>query len=64
MIRGKINQKDYKFYVVVENNDNYRILTGWEYLNDAKDDLKETQDENERYPAAKIYTKRFLISKG
>lgn len=37
----KINQKGYKFWVVYNN----KIITGWEYVEDAKDFLKEMKDE-------------------
>lgn len=33
---GKINQRDYKFWVVVDN----KIESGWEYQEDAKDQLE------------------------
>ena len=46
----KINNKDYKFWVVV----NGKIYTGWEYKEDAQDDFKEMED-HPKVKSIKIY---------
>jgi hypothetical protein len=54
------NQKAYIAYVVTPQ---MKILSGWEYNEDAKDDLNEWK---ENYPNAgiKVYSKAFLKGKG
>lgn len=45
----KINQKGYKFWVVYKD----KIVSGWEYVDDAKDHVKEIKDEQGL--ATKVY---------
>lgn len=40
--RGKMNQKDYKFYVL--NKKSNKIRSGWEYKEDAEDAKKEDSE--------------------
>lgn len=51
-----IDQRDYKFYVVVGN----KIESGWEYREDAQDQIK----ENLPPVGAKILTRKTLVSRG
>jgi hypothetical protein len=57
--RGKINQKDYKFYVV--NPKTMKIHGGYEYREDAKDLADEHAEMGHKM---KVLTKRALVSKG
>lgn len=45
----KINRKGYKYWVVVDG----KIVSGWEYADDAKDHVREIKDEVEK--SAKVY---------
>jgi hypothetical protein len=54
--RSTINNPDYKFYVLIGN----QIESGWEYREDAKDEIKELPDPS----AGKVYTKAFLKQRG
>lgn len=59
----KINQKDYKFYVLhSDENGMSHLETGWEYRSDAKD----FADERQALPGHKyhIFTKSYLKSIG
>jgi len=49
---AKYNQKDYKFYVVVDG----KIESGWEYKEDAKEQL----DELPNGKKGRVYAKSFL----
>jgi len=42
----EFNNKDYEFFVC-DTYDGLQILSGWEYKEDARDDLKETQEDAE-----------------
>ena len=59
-----LNNKDYKYFVV-DTLDGLKILSGWEYREDALDDMKEFKDEldyNCINADLKVYTRRYLKS--
>ncbi len=58
MKEDKINEDDYKFYVI--NNKN-QIIFGWEYKEDAKDSLEDYPNKPE-FKGLKIYTLSHLKS--
>ena len=51
-----LSNKGYKYYVI--NIDNSQILSGWEYKDDAIDDLKQNQLQLFLHSNIKVYTKR------
>lgn len=51
----KINNPDYKFFVI---DSNHKITSGWEYLEDALDFKKENEDY---MGPLKVYSKKYLI---
>lgn len=53
MAARKIDQKGYKYYVF--NTKTQKIITGWEYREDAYDFIKESGNENH-----KVYTRTYL----
>ena len=57
MAKGKYNQKGYRFYVY---NHQGRIMSGWEFKEDANDDAA-TYGNRSGY---KVYTLRFLLNQG
>lgn len=57
------NSKDYKYFVCDVYDDELEILSGWEYKEDAQDDLKEMEemyDYNNYNCELKVYTRRYL----
>ena len=54
LFREGINQKDYKYWVLA----NGKIITGWEYQEDAKDYLNELKDESGI--SGRVYTRQGL----
>jgi hypothetical protein len=54
LLNEKLNQKDYKFYVIAKN----KIESGWEYKEDAKDQLGELPKNLAK--GAKVYAKSHL----
>lgn len=52
---SKNNEKAYIAYVVTAG---MKILSGWEYVEDAKDDLKEWKENG--HTGLKVYSKAFL----
>lgn len=62
---GKINDPEYKFYVVEKLSDNsFKIVSGWEYLEDAKDNLNDTIEGDPSLKSKfKVYAKVTLRSK-
>ena len=60
----EFNNKDYKFFVC-DTYDGLQILSGWEYKEDARDNLKDTQEDAENcyYNVdLRVYTRRHLES--
>ena len=61
-----LNNKDYSFFVVHTRNDEIEILSGWEYKEDAIDDMNELKEVYldsfpiDFYPFLKVYTKRYI----
>ena len=55
----KYNNPDYRYYVV--HTENYKIHSGWEYKDDAHDQLNELSDEGQTMYS--VYTARHLKSK-
>lgn len=53
MTKRKIDQKDYKYYVLCKKSN--KILSGWEYREDARDFVEETGRKD-----LKIYTRSYL----
>lgn len=57
----KLNQKDYKWYVLLDGS----IESGWEFEQDARDQWKEVKRMNVgSYPIVHVFSKRHLISLG
>lgn len=62
---GKLNDPEYKFYVVEKlPNNSFKIVSGWEYLEDAKDNLNDTIEGDPSLKSKfKVYAKVTLRSK-
>jgi hypothetical protein len=63
--RGRMNQPDYTHYVV--DPDDLTIMSGWSFKEDAQDAVRdEAEDVGDRFeaPQRKIYTGKYLRSKG
>jgi len=56
---SKYNNKDYKFYVYA----NDKIYSGWEYSEDAKDEVAEMKEWKPPV-SAKVYKRAKLVSLG
>ena len=57
------NNKDYKYFVCDIYDEEIQLLSGWEYKEDASDDLgdtEETADYCNYNCELKVYTRRYL----